>query len=168
MLNRALGTVPSSFTLTPRNPAHAVTLGGDHLVFGLVAGPPNVHDCVRGRRPGNYRDYCDFIRLAQHFNAVHVIGNQVCAPVELPAGTRHLDAYLANLVYSDRAYHCTAIGAGRARDGIEMMAIARGSRSKPWPAARASSRSFRSTARAGSTTRWRTAWSRWPNTANLS
>ena len=55
------------------------------LVFGLVAGPPNVHDCVRGRRPGNYRDYCDFIRLAQHFNAMHLIGNQVCAPIELPA-----------------------------------------------------------------------------------
>jgi trimethylamine--corrinoid protein Co-methyltransferase len=126
VVNRALATVPSTFTLTPRNPARAVTLGGPHLVFGLVAGPPNVHDCVRGRRPGNYRDYCDFLRLAQYFNAVHVIGNQVCAPVELPAGTRHLNAYHANLVYTDRAYHCTAIGAGRARDGIEMMAIARG------------------------------------------
>jgi trimethylamine---corrinoid protein Co-methyltransferase len=91
-----------------------------------VAGPPNVHDFRRGRRPGNYADYCDFIRLAQHFNAVHLIGNQVCAPVELPANTRHLDTYRANLVYSDRAYHCTAIGAGRARDGIAMMAIARG------------------------------------------
>ena len=96
-MKRALAT-PLHFALTPRNPAHAVTLGDNHLVFGLVAGPPNVHDFVRGRRPGNYRDYCDFIHLAQHFNAVHVIGNQVCAPVEPPAGTRHLDAYLANLL----------------------------------------------------------------------
>jgi trimethylamine---corrinoid protein Co-methyltransferase len=126
ILAKALETVPSEFTLTPRNPAHRVTLGGNHLVFGLVAGPPNVHDCLRGRRPGNHEDYCNFIKLAQHFNAIHVIGNQVCAPVELPAGTRHLDTYLANLVYSDRAYHCTAIGAGRALDGIHMMAIARG------------------------------------------
>ena len=126
LVEQALATAPAQFTLTPRNPDHAVTLGGNHVVFGLVAGPPNVHDCVRGRRPGNYRDYCDFIRLAQHFNAVHVIGNQVCAPVELPANTRHLDAYLANLTWSDRAYHCTAIGAGRALDGITMMAIARG------------------------------------------
>ncbi len=126
IVEQALAKAPAQFTLTPRNQAHAVTLGGNHVVFGLVAGPPNVHDCVRGRRPGNYRDYCDFIRLAQHFNAVHVIGNQVCAPVELPANTRHLDAYLANLTWSDRAYHCTAIGAGRALDGITMMAIARG------------------------------------------
>ena len=126
LVARALAATPASFTLTPRNPLRSVTLGGDHLAFGLVAGPPNVHDCKRGRRPGNYNDYCDFIRLAQYFNAVHLIGNQVCAPVELPAGTRHLDTYRANLAYSDRSFHCTAIGAGRARDGIAMMAISRG------------------------------------------
>jgi trimethylamine--corrinoid protein Co-methyltransferase len=112
--------------VTPRNPAKRVTLGENHLAFGLVAGPPNVHDCERGRRPGNYPDYCNFIRLAHTFNAIHLIGNQVCAPVELPANTRHLDAYLANILYSDLAFHCTAIGAGRARDGIEMMALSRG------------------------------------------
>ena len=49
VLNRALATVPSSFTLTPRNPAHAVTLGGDHLVFGLVAGrPTSMTACAAG------------------------------------------------------------------------------------------------------------------------
>ena len=125
-IEHALASAPASFVLTPRNPLHRVLIGGDSIVFGLVAGPPNVHDLERGRRPGNYRDYCDFIRLAQYFNAIHVIGNQVCAPVELPANSRHLDAYLANIRYSDRAYHCSAIGAGRALDGIRMMAIARG------------------------------------------
>ncbi len=126
MVAAALATAPPSFTLTPRNAAHRITLGDNHVNFGLVAGPPNVHDCERGRRTGNYRDYCDFIRLAQYFNAIHLIGNQVCAPVELPANSRHLDTYRANLIYSDRVYHCTAIGSGRALDGIRMMAIARG------------------------------------------
>ncbi len=126
LVERALATVPASFTLTSRNPAKQLVLGGRNMAFGLVAGPPFVHDCERGRRSGNFRDYCDFIRLAQYFNAIHVLGNQVCAPVELPANSRHLDAYRANLVYTDLAYHCTAIGAGRARDGIEMMAISRG------------------------------------------
>jgi trimethylamine---corrinoid protein Co-methyltransferase len=126
LVEQCLRTAPASFVLTPRNAAKRVTLGGNHINFGLVAGPPNVHDRERGRRSGNYQDYCDFVRLAQYFNAIHLIGNQVCAPVELPANTRHLDAYRANLLYSDLAYHCTAIGAGRARDGIRMMAIARG------------------------------------------
>ncbi|MBV9914705.1 MAG: trimethylamine methyltransferase family protein, partial [Sinobacteraceae bacterium] len=86
----------------------------------------NVHDCERGRRAGNFQDYCDFIRLAQYFNAIHLLGNQVCAPIELPANTRHLDTYRANLRYSDQVFHCSAIGSGRALDGIRMMAISRG------------------------------------------
>ena len=117
---------PEAFDLTSRNPAKTLTLGGNHINFGLVAGPPNVHDAERGRRAGNIADYCDFIRLAQYFNCIHVIGNQVCAPVDLPANSRHLDAYRANLLYSDLCFHCTAIGAGRALDGIRMMALARG------------------------------------------
>jgi trimethylamine--corrinoid protein Co-methyltransferase len=126
LVESALTSAPPVFALTPRNADRRVNLGANHSNFGLVAGPPNVHDCERGRRPGNYQDYCDFIRLAQYFNAVHLIGNQVCAPVELPANSRHLDTYRANLLYSDRVFHCTAIGAGRALDGIRMMAIARG------------------------------------------
>jgi trimethylamine--corrinoid protein Co-methyltransferase len=126
LVDAALKSAPSSFTLTPRNADRRVIMGGSRIQFGLVAGPPNVHDFVRGRRPGNYQDYCDFIRLAQYFNVIHLIGNQVCAPVELPATSRHLDTYRANLTYSDKVFHCTAIGAGRALDGIRMMAIARG------------------------------------------
>ena len=126
MVAEALKTCPSRFTLTPRNPAHAVHFGGNDVVFTLVAGPPNVHDCERGRRSGNLKDYQDFIRLTQYFNAIHMIGNQVVAPVELPANQRHLDTYRANLLLSDLSFHCTAIGRGRAMDGINMMAIARG------------------------------------------
>src|ERR1700731_2259266 len=126
LVESALTRAPASFALTPRNAGKRVTMGGNHINFGLVAGPPNVHDCERGRRPGNYQDYCDFIRLAQYFNAIHLIGNQVCAPVELPAISRHLETYRANLLSSDKVFHCTAIGSGRAVDGIRMMAIARG------------------------------------------
>ncbi|MEZ5773502.1 MAG: trimethylamine methyltransferase family protein [Hyphomicrobiaceae bacterium] len=126
LVAEALRTAPSSFTITSRNAEKRLTMGGRHLSFGLVAGPPNVHDRVRGRRSGSLADYRDFIRLAHYFNAIHIIGNQVTAPQELPANNRHLDTYLANLTLSDLSFHCTAIGRGRALDGIEMMAIARG------------------------------------------
>lgn len=126
LVTEALRTTPREFRLTSRNPDKALVLGGNALVFSLVAGPPNVHDRINARRAGNYPDYCNFIRLAHHFNAIHIIGNQVTAPMELPANSRHLDAYLANLTLSDLCYHCTAIGRGRAMDGIAMMAISRG------------------------------------------
>jgi trimethylamine---corrinoid protein Co-methyltransferase len=126
LVEAVLSSAPESFVLTPRNAANRVILGGNHINFGLVAGPPNVHDYERGRRPGNLRDYCDFVRLAHFFNAIHLIGNQVCAPIELPANSRHLDTYRANLFHSDKVFHSTAIGAGRALDGIRMTAISRG------------------------------------------
>ena len=101
---QALKTVPASFTLTPRNPARALNVGDNHISFSLVAGPPNVHDCVNGRRSGNHADYVSLIKLAQSFDIIHFIGNQPTAPQELPARTRHLDCYLANILYSDRVY----------------------------------------------------------------
>ena len=122
----AMKTAPTTFTLTPRNLEKKLLIGGDNLCFGLVAGPPNVHDRINGRRSGNMKDYENFIRLAHHFNAINIIGNQVTSPMELPANNRHLDTYRANLTLSDLPFHCTAIGRGRAIDGINMMAISRG------------------------------------------
>ena len=126
LIAEGLKTAPSSFVLTPRNPQRRVHVGGSHISFGLVAGPPNVHDCVNGRRSGNYSDYCTIIKLAQSFDIIHFIGNQPTPPIELPVATRHLDCYLANVTYADKVYHCTAIGRDRALDGIDVMAISRG------------------------------------------
>jgi trimethylamine--corrinoid protein Co-methyltransferase len=126
LIAATLKTAPSSFMLTPRNPARRLCIGGNHISFGLVAGPPNIHDGVAGRRSGNLQDYQSLIKLAQSFDIIHFIGNQPTAPVELPSRTRHLDCYLANVTFSDRVYHCTSIGRNRALDGIDIMAIARG------------------------------------------
>jgi trimethylamine--corrinoid protein Co-methyltransferase len=126
LVEALVARAPASFILTPRNPERRLAVGGEVVCFSTVGGPPNVHDCVRGRRPGNLQDYTDFIRLAQSLNIVHYIGNQPCPPVELPAESRHLDCYLAAITYCDRIFQCTAIGAERAIDGIDMMAIARG------------------------------------------
>jgi trimethylamine--corrinoid protein Co-methyltransferase len=126
LVTQALKTAPQIFSLTPRNPARRIELGGNALSFGLVAGPPTVEDRINGRRAGNLEDYRRLIQLAQSFDIIHLLGNQPTAPQELPAQSRHLDCYLANLTYSDKVYHCTAIGAERALDGIDMMAIARG------------------------------------------
>jgi trimethylamine--corrinoid protein Co-methyltransferase len=119
-------SAPASFTVTPRNPARRLELGTGRVAFGLVAGPPNVHDRIAGRRAGNLPDYVRLLQLAHSFDVVHFVGNQPTAPVELPAETRHLDCYLANVTVTDRVFHCSAIGRDRAVDGIETMALSRG------------------------------------------
>lgn len=130
-MDRALVTelvarAPERFTLTPWNPERAIAIGGNAINFGMVSGPPNVHDSVRGRRPGNFSDYCELMKLAQSFNVITMFGNQTLAPIDLPANTRHLDTYLANLTMTDKMFCGMSIGSGRVRDLIEMQAIARG------------------------------------------
>ena len=55
---------PSTFQLCARNPARSVPIGGDHMVFVPVQGPPF---CRRGdvRREATLADFADFCRLAQ-------------------------------------------------------------------------------------------------------
>ena len=117
---------PGTFSLTPRNPSHCLEVGGAHIHFGMVSGPPNVHDRVNGRRPGNFADYERLVQLGQTFNVIHFFGNQAVAPIDLPAQTRHLDTYRASLMLSDKVFSAVPIGRGRVIDAIEMVARARG------------------------------------------
>ncbi len=126
LVEAALATAPASFTVTPRNPERALEIGTDAVWFGLVAGPPVVEDRVAGRRAGNLDDYVRLLQLAQSFDAIHFVGNQPTPPIELGADVRHLHCYRANVLTTDRVYHCLALGRDRTLDGIEVMAISRG------------------------------------------
>ena len=126
LIEHALGHAPSAFTLHARNPARNLTIGGNHINFATVGSAPNVSDLERGRRDGNYADYCDLIRLAQAFNIIHHMGGYPVEPVDLPPETRHLDATLAFITLSDKAFHGYSLGRTRIVDTIEMTRIARG------------------------------------------
>jgi trimethylamine--corrinoid protein Co-methyltransferase len=117
---------PSTFSLTPRNPDRRIEIGSNQIHFGMVSGPPNVHDCINGRRPGNFADYERLVKLGQFFNVLHFFGNQSVAPVDLPANSRHLDTYRANLVLTDKVFSAIPIGRGRICDAVEMVARSRG------------------------------------------
>jgi len=119
-------SAPNSFTLTPRNPNRQLEVGGNQIHFGMVSGPPNVHDCIRGRRPANFEDYQSLVKLGQAFNAIHFFGNQTIAPIDLPPNTRHLDTYRSSLMLSDKVFAAVPIGRDRVRDAVEMVALARG------------------------------------------
>lgn len=122
----AVGHAPDRFVLTPRNPGNAITIGGNHINFGFVSGPPNVHDRVNGRRAGNMADYRRLVSLAQHFNVITFLGNQATAPIDLPPNNRHLDTYRETLLLTDKVFSAVPIGAGRVRHAVEMVALARG------------------------------------------
>jgi trimethylamine--corrinoid protein Co-methyltransferase len=126
LIEAAIASAPSQFTLTPTNPAHALTIGGNHIHFGLVSGAPNAHDIRGGRRSGNFADYKTLMKLGQSFNVIHFFGNQTLAPNDLPVNTRHLDTTLVNLTLTDKVFLSMSIGAARVRDAARLTAIARG------------------------------------------
>ena len=117
---------PSSFTLHARNPAHDIVIGGEHVAFCAVSSAPNVSDLDGGRRPGNYADFSNLLRLAQSLNVIHLASGYPVEPIDRPPPTRHLDAYQAFITLTDKVWQPSAIGGDRIEDGIEMNALARG------------------------------------------
>ena len=116
---------PSEFTLHARNPAHDVTVGGDHVVFSAVASPPNVSDEPGGRRQGNRVDFQNLVRLSHHLSAVQVHGGYPVEPADLHPSVRHLHATYDLLTLSDKVVNAYSLGAARNRDCLEMVRIAR-------------------------------------------
>ncbi len=122
----AISTAPAEFNVVPRNPENTIRCGGNAINFGMVSGPPNVHDNINGRRPGNLADYRKLISLGQFFNVITFFGTQVVATTDLPANTRHLDAVFTSLTLGDKPFFTLGIGAERGLDAIRMCAIAKG------------------------------------------
>ncbi len=126
LVEEAIATTPSSFTLRARNPQRSIEVGGNAINFTPVGGPAFVSDLDRGRRAGTFAELCDFVRLEQMFDIIHVLGGGAFAPLDLPADSRHLDQGLAGYLYGDKVVFCSLLGRERARDGLEMAKIALG------------------------------------------
>ncbi len=126
LIAESVAHAPSEITLTARNPERNVTLGGNHINFCPVGSPPYCSDLDSGRRPGNYADYCNLLRLSHSLNIIHFISGYPVEPVDLPVPTRHLDCYYAYITLTDRAWHPYSLGRQRIADGIDMLCIARG------------------------------------------
>ena len=122
-----IAKAPSEFTITPRNPAHEVTVGGNKLLFGNVSSPPNYWDMELGRKMSGTREKCqDFFKLSQYFNCIHFVGGYPVEPVDVHASIRHLEATYDKLTLTDKAAHTYCLGSERVEDTMEMVRIAGG------------------------------------------
>ncbi len=126
LVREKLALAPAEFDLRARNPAHDLKLGGNRIVFTSVGGPAFCSDIEKGRRPGNYEEMCDYLRVVQKLNIVHQEGGGAFEAMDLPAQTRHLDLYLAQHRLLDKNCQAYALGRERTVDAIEMACIALG------------------------------------------
>ena len=122
-----LGRAPRQWTITPRNPARQITIGGDHILFGNVSSPPNYWDMATGRKLAGTREMCrDLLKLSQYFNCIHFIGGYPVEPVDVHASVRHLDVLYDTLTLTDKVTHAYSLGKERVEDVMEMVRIAGG------------------------------------------
>ncbi|MBF0277504.1 MAG: trimethylamine methyltransferase family protein [SAR324 cluster bacterium] len=121
-----LKLVPSSVTITPRNPERKIEIGASQIVFGNVSSPPNCSDLDRGRRTGTRESFRDLIKLTQYFNCIHFAGGYPVEPMDLHPSIRHLDCLYDKLILTDKVVHAYCLGKERVEDVIEMVRIAGG------------------------------------------
>jgi trimethylamine--corrinoid protein Co-methyltransferase len=126
LVEEQIATAPAEFTLYARNPDRNVSLGGRHLVFSSVGGPAFVTDLDRGRRPGNWQDFQDYVALISALEVIHQEAGGPLEPTDLPVETRHLDMYACLATTLDKTWHCLGFGRTVVADAIEVAALARG------------------------------------------
>ena len=126
MLLELISHAPSEFTIHARNPAHDVRFGGNNLVISQMASAPNCSDIDNGRRPGNRKDYQNFLRLAQMHNILNTTGGYPVEPIDIHPSIRHLECIRDLATLTDKVFHIYSLGKERNLDGIEIARIARG------------------------------------------
>ena len=118
-----LKKAPSEFSLTARNPARNLRVGGKHAIFASVGGPAYCMDNSGGRRSGTYAEMCDFLRVVQSLNIIHQEGGGGFEALDLPAASRHLDLFYAQITLLDKNWQPWGMGEEQAMDAINMAAI---------------------------------------------
>ena len=126
MVREHLANAPSRFGLRARNPERDLSIGDNNIIFGSVGGPAFCSDLDKGRRPGNYEEMCDYLRVIQSLNVIQQEGGGPFEAMDLPAETRHLDLYLAQIRLLDKNWQAYALGRERTIDAIEMACISLG------------------------------------------
>jgi trimethylamine---corrinoid protein Co-methyltransferase len=118
---------PREFDVQARNPERSVHIGGQHMSFSGVYGPPFVRE-GDVRRDATMADFRRFCMLAQAFPQLDSAGGVICEPNDAPLDSRHLDMIYALMTLTDKVFMGNVVSGVNARDTIAMCEILFGSR----------------------------------------
>ena len=123
LVEEYVAKAPGQFTQLARNPDRNVIIGGKHICFAPVYGPPYVFDLDRGRREATLADFQNFVKLAYLSPYIHHSGGTIVEPTDEPPDTRHLDMVYSHIKYSDKPFMGGVISAEQAADCVAMAEI---------------------------------------------
>ncbi|MGB0387403.1 MAG: trimethylamine methyltransferase family protein [Ardenticatenaceae bacterium] len=123
MVMEYLAKAPSQFTWSARNPERDVIIGGNHVCFAPVVGPPFVVEREQGRRSSTHQDLINFLKLTQMSPYLHCNGAEIVVSSDIPIEYRHMELMRAHFLYGDKpimgVYHTGLTG----QDSINMSQI---------------------------------------------
>lgn len=120
VVQSALASAPSSFSVAGGAPHRDILLEPGQLVFQPGAGAPNTTDLIRGRRPGALTDYQELVKLTQHFDVLHMVPPLI-EPQDVPIHLRHYATMEAQLTLSDKVPFIFSRGTPQVMDSFEML-----------------------------------------------
>ncbi|MGZ4482319.1 MAG: trimethylamine methyltransferase family protein [Gaiellales bacterium] len=118
---------PREFDVQARNADHSIHIGGDHMAFGAVYGPPFVREGEE-RRDAAMADFERFAMLSQSFPELDSAGGTICEPNDTPLDSRHLDMVFALQTLTDKPYMGSVTSGPNAADTVRMSEILFGGR----------------------------------------
>jgi len=116
---------PERFSIRARNPERDLEIGGDHMVFCPVQGPPFVR-VGDDRRDGTMADLEQLLMLVQMTPALDTPGRNMLEPNDVPLDSRHLLRALAATRLTDRVWSGEPSSQAAAEDCIRIAEIVHG------------------------------------------
>src|SRR6478736_6414408 len=110
---------PREFDIQARNPDHSIHIGGDHMAFASVYGPPFVRE-GDVRRDATMQDFERLTMRTQSFDEPDSAGGTICEPNDRPLDSRHLDMVFALQTLTDKPYMGSVTSGPNAADSVRM------------------------------------------------
>lgn len=125
VVEEAIALAPPGFRLHGADEDTSPIWGGRSVTWCPVGGAPHISDLDHGKRPGTLEACENIIRLAEHYDVMHIQSPNV-EPQDVAPAVRHYATMRAQLVLSRKPPFLFSRGAPQVRDGFRMMQIMRG------------------------------------------
>ena len=130
-IRQAIAAVPSSFTISARNPAKSIRVGDNNFVLAPGYGPPFIIEPSGEKRDANLRDVQNFCKLVQTSKYLDFNSSMVVQPGDVPQDTAHLDILLSTILLTDKPIMGSSVSEAAAVDSLKLAEIIWGHTNEP-------------------------------------